>query len=73
VDARPSRGAWLATVRERLDRLGARDFRVHPAWAGDNPLPNPPWNDKGLLEEGGTPKPAFHEMQRLFHATPPLR
>ena len=50
-----------------------RDFRVHPAWAGGNPLPNPPWNNKGLLEEGGTPKPAFQEMQRLFHATPPLR
>jgi hypothetical protein len=50
-----------------------RDFRVHPAWAGGNPVPNPPWNNKGLLEEGGTPKPAFHEMQRLFHATPPLR
>ena len=50
-----------------------RDFRVHPTWAGGNPVPNPPWNNKGLLEEGGTPKPAFQEMQRLFHATPPLR
>ena len=50
-----------------------RDFRVHPTWSGGNPLPNPPWNNKGLIEEGGAPKPAFYEMQRIFHATPPLR
>ena len=50
-----------------------RDFRVHPTWGGGNPLPNPPWNNKGLFEEGGNPKPAFHEVQRLFHASPPVR
>ena len=50
-----------------------RDFRVHPTWSGGNPLPNPPWNNKGLFEEEGAPKPAFPEVQRIFHATPPLR
>ena len=50
-----------------------RDFRVHPTWSGGNPLPNPPWNNKGLFEEGGAPKAAFPEVQRIFHATPPLR
>ena len=50
-----------------------RDFRVHPTWGGGNPLPSPPWNNKGLLEEGGAPKPAFKELERLFHATPPQR
>jgi beta-glucuronidase len=50
-----------------------RDFRVHPTWAGGNPAPNPPWNNKGLFEEGGRAKPAFYEMQRLFHASPPVR
>jgi hypothetical protein len=34
---------------------------------------DPPWNNKGLFEEGGSAKPAMHEVQRLFNATPPLR
>ena len=46
-----------------------KDFRVHPAWSGGNPVPEPPWNNKGLIHEGGKPKPAFYVMAKLFRAT----
>jgi glycosyl hydrolase family 2 len=50
-----------------------KDFRVHPTWAGGNPTPNPPWNNKGLIDETGSLKPAFFSMQSLWRRTPPLR
>lgn len=50
-----------------------KDFRVHPTWGGGNPAPNPPWNNKGLLDESGEPKPAFWEMRLLFRAPHPPR
>ena len=43
-----------------------RDFRVMPGWTGGNPLPDPPFNHKGLLDLSGEPKPAFWEVRRLF-------
>ena len=30
-----------------------RDFRVKPGWAGGNPLPHPPVNEKGLIDDIG--------------------
>ena len=30
-----------------------RDFRVKPGWAGGNPLPHPPVNEKGLVDDHG--------------------
>ena len=50
-----------------------KDFRVHPTWGGGNPQPNPPWNNKGLIDETGSLKPAFFSMQSLWRRTPPLR
>ena len=50
-----------------------KDFRVHPSWGGGNPTPNPPYNNKGLVEENGTPKPAFWEARLLFRAPHPPR
>ena len=49
-----------------------KDFRVHPTWGGGNPQPVPPWNNKGLIHEGGLPKPAFWEVRRLFRRTKQL-
>ncbi len=43
-----------------------RDFRVHMSWTGGNPLPDPPWNHKGLLGIHGEPKPAFYAVQKAF-------
>lgn len=50
-----------------------RDFRVHPTWAGGNPKPNPPWNNKGLIDENGAAKPVFGLVQREFRATRAFR
>ena len=46
-----------------------KDFRVHPAWGGGNPVPEPPWNNKGLIHEGGEPKPAFYSLANVFRHT----
>jgi beta-glucuronidase len=43
-----------------------RDFRVRPGWDGGNPKPEPPVNQKGLVDEFGRRKPAFEEVQRLY-------
>jgi beta-galactosidase/beta-glucuronidase len=50
-----------------------RDFRVKPGWEGGNPLPHPPVNEKGLVSDGGTPKPAFGVVQGIYRRTGPYR
>ena len=50
-----------------------RDFRVHPTWGGGNPVPAPPWNNKGLFHETNEPKPAFYATRALFRATRQFR
>ena len=46
-----------------------QEFRVRPNWDGNNPRPNPPIHQKGLVTFDGAPKPAFADVQRLFLAT----
>ena len=43
-----------------------RDFRVRPEWDGGNPKPASPWNQKGLLDQFGKPKPAYAAVKRMF-------
>jgi beta-galactosidase/beta-glucuronidase len=43
-----------------------RDFRVKPLYDGGNPLPNPPLNQKGLIDDSGKPKPAFEAVRRIW-------
>ena len=50
-----------------------RDFRVHPTWGGGNPKPNPPWNNKSLIEENGVIKPVWPIVQQNFRSTRPFR
>jgi beta-galactosidase/beta-glucuronidase len=49
------------------------DFRVKPGWAGGNPLPRPPVNEKGLIDDTGFRKPAFEVVRRAFRGTGPFR
>ena len=50
-----------------------RDFRVKPGWAGGNPLPHPPVNEKGLIDDTGFRKPGFYVVQKVFRKTGPFR
>lgn len=50
-----------------------RDFRVIPGWAGGNPIPDPPYNHKGLLDTNGNPKPSFYEVQRIYRSATSAR
>ena len=45
------------------------DFRVFPAWTGENPIPDPPIFHKGLLDFSGNPKPAYQIVKQAFLAT----
>jgi len=47
-----------------------RDFRVKPGYDGGNPVPRPPYNTKGLVDDTGVRKPAFDEVKRLFRGEP---
>jgi beta-glucuronidase len=50
-----------------------RDFRVKPGWIGGNPYPNPPHNQKGLVDDAGNAKPAFFVVQEIYRRTGPFR
>jgi beta-glucuronidase len=50
-----------------------RDFRTQPGWDGGNPKPSPPLNTKGLVDLAGNRKPAFDDLARRYHDTPPFR
>jgi beta-galactosidase/beta-glucuronidase len=45
-----------------------RDFHVKPRYTGGNPKPDPPLNEKGLVDPTGSRKPAFDTVKRLFEA-----
>jgi beta-glucuronidase len=49
------------------------DFRVKPGWTGGNPLPHPPVNEKGLIDDAGLRKPAFETVRQIFRGTAPFR
>ena len=45
------------------------EFRVRPGWDGGNPKPDPPFHQKGLISIDGTPKPAYTDVQQIYHNT----
>jgi beta-glucuronidase len=46
-----------------------QDFAVTPGWTGGNPLADPPFLHKGLLDLSGHEKPAFSVVSQIFHTT----
>jgi beta-glucuronidase len=50
-----------------------RDFRVKPGWAGGNPFPHPPVNEKGLIDDLGRKKPAYGVVRGVYLRTGPFR
>ena len=49
-----------------------RDFRVKPGWAGGNPLPHPPVNEKGLIDDFGR-RSRRGGRAEVYRATGPYR
>jgi beta-glucuronidase len=45
-----------------------QNFASRPGWGGGNPWPDPPWVQKGLVDQLGNLKPAFAVVSTLFHA-----
>jgi beta-glucuronidase len=45
------------------------DFAVSPGWDGGDPFPDPPFNQKGLIDLAGNFKPAFAVVQGIYKAT----
>lgn len=55
-----------------------QDFVCRPDWAGGDPIPDPPYFHKGLIDLEGSLKPSFAGVAQAFHATvqvggPPVR
>jgi beta-glucuronidase len=46
-----------------------QDFAAKPGWGGGDPLPNPPWVQKGLVSQTGALKPAFSVVSSIYHST----
>jgi beta-glucuronidase len=60
---------WLAGA----SYWALEEFRVEPGWSGGNPKPSPPIHTKGLISFTGVRKPAFYEVQQIYHSTEQLR
>jgi beta-glucuronidase len=43
-----------------------QDFAAEPGYDGSDPLGNPPWVDKGVVNQYGVEKPSFAEMAQLY-------
>jgi beta-glucuronidase len=64
----------LAAFAQRSYLAGAiywalQDFVCRPLWAGGNPLADPPFFHKGLVDLAGNLKPTFAAVQQAFNAT----
>jgi beta-glucuronidase len=62
-------------VFDQLDWLAGaiwfpmQDFAAEPGYDGGDPIGNPPFVDKGVLNQYGQPKPSFQVMSTLYHGT----
>jgi beta-glucuronidase len=46
-----------------------QNFVAWPGYTGGNPLPDPPFHQKGLLDFNGNPKPAWSVVSQIYHST----
>jgi beta-glucuronidase len=46
-----------------------QEYAAFPGYSGGNPLPTPPFNQKGLVDLAGNFKPAFAVVQGIYRAT----
>ena len=46
-----------------------QDYVAFPGYVGGDPRPNPPFNEKGVIDPHGNPKPSFATISQIYHAT----
>jgi beta-glucuronidase len=46
-----------------------QNYVAFPTYSGGDPKPNPPFNEKGMVDLYGNHKPAFNVMSTIYHAT----
>jgi len=46
-----------------------QNYVAFPQYSGGDPRPDPPFNQKGLVDFQGNPKPAFGVVSQIFHST----
>lgn len=46
-----------------------QEYAAYPGYSGGNPYPNPPFNQKGLVDLDGHLKPAFSVVARIYKRT----
>jgi beta-glucuronidase len=46
-----------------------QDYVAFPTYSGGDPRPDPPFNQKGLVDFAGNPKPAFSVVSQIYHST----
>ncbi len=44
-----------------------QDFAARPGWTGGDPLPDPPFHQKGIFDYAGNPKPAASVLSSIYH------
>ena len=49
-----------------------QDYAAYPGYSGGDPWPDPPFDQKGLIDLYGSPKPAFATVQDIYKATMPI-
>jgi beta-glucuronidase len=56
---------WLSGVMY----FALQDYVAFPTYSGGDPLPDPPFNQKGLVDFYGNLKPAFSVVSKIYHST----
>ena len=46
-----------------------QDYAAFPTYSGGNPRPNPPFNQKGMVDLYGNHKPVFGVVSSIYHGT----
>jgi beta-glucuronidase len=46
-----------------------QDYAAFPTYNGGDPRPNPPFNEKGVVDLNGHAKPSFATVSQIFHST----
>jgi beta-glucuronidase len=46
-----------------------QNYVAFPQYSGGDPRPTPPYNQKGLLDFAGNPKPAWSAVSQIYHST----